>query len=428
MYFIYVLLLMTAFMACITNCEMYLVVPDNQYSSVNNTLQYVIDNYFISDALILFLPGKYHLQTDLIIQNVSNFTLRGNSKVMNSTVIYCTRSAHISIKSSHNINIAFLSINDCGVTQEKNLPAPLTSLSIVNCSNIELEDCLFVCKSEQCGLVVVNVVGQNFLTNITSSHLLITHNMTNSDSTMVIRNYHHMGHSSYKYRAIVVLFCEHYHIMKLSIIQLKLSLDKAMQISSSTKNGANVVIVREMELTDVINAENVIAITITECNIISNFPFTNMINFEDCLFTKINGQGLIFAITNLYWPGLTSITMLSCRFANIHSSTIVRTYIQNALPYTIVAVNIHNTSFSMLKDADSVVWLENTNLNLIGELTFTKITSHVAIIHSINSKIDITGHITFSTNQAKYCFVLEYITLRDPTKLDIIANNFSIVS
>ena len=81
-----------------------------------------------------------------------------------------------------------------------------------------------------------------------------------------------------------------------------------------------------------------------------------------------------------------------------------------------------------LKDGNSVLWVKNTHVILMESVIFTKITNHTATILSVDSIIHITDHITFSLNQAKYCIVMEYILLGEQNvKLDIIANNFSVV-
>jgi len=233
------------------------VVPDDHNLDSNNyTLQHYLYNsekYFTSDTELVFIPGKHHLLTDLVIQNVSNLTLRGTDpNGMNSTIIYCTRPAHVFIRSSDNIIIEYIRINECGVSQEK---APLANLVIYNCSNIVLMNSLFVCHYRQCGLAVVNVVGGSYFTNITSNHLLIAHNMMRMYSRITIENYHHMGHSSFKHRAIEVHFHEHYQVIVVHIFQIKLSVDKAMKILSLNSKGVNVVYIQKMEMTGIETTE-----------------------------------------------------------------------------------------------------------------------------------------------------------------------------
>ena len=90
------LLLMVTCLTSITNSVVYHVVPDDHYLDTNNnTLQHYLDNsekYFTSNTQLVFLPGKHHLTTDLIVENVLNFTLTGvGFNEMHNTVIYCSK-------------------------------------------------------------------------------------------------------------------------------------------------------------------------------------------------------------------------------------------------------------------------------------------------------------------------------------------------
>jgi len=434
--YIFVLLLMAACLIFITNCEIYWVIPDDHYSATNNeTLQHYLNNsnkYFTSDTQLVFLPGKHHLVTDLVIHNVFNLTLSGIEE-MDDAIIYCTRSAYIFINSSDYITIGSLRVTECGVSQGKDLLATLDTLVIYNCSNILILDSLFVCQYQQCGIVIANSVGESLLKNITSSYLLITHNMTRSHSSMVIANYHHyMGHFSYKHRAIAILFHEHSQQVDILLFQIKLSMDKAMTILSSTKTGANMVYINKLELTDTSVTENLIEIKITKASTLDSEMKANLIYFEDCSFSRISGNrslGLILKIIDYNGFALSHIFMVHCRFSNINSSVIIRTFAQKAVSDPTLLLNIRNTSFLLHKDATCVLWVENTNLLLMGPVIFTKIKHHVAIIISAKSKIEVSdGIITFSLNQADYCIVIEYIVLGGlNSKLAIIANNFSVV-
>ena len=348
---------------------------------------------------------------------------------MNNTIIYCTTPAHIIIKSSDNITIRSLRFDECGIPL---IEGPFAALVIYSCSNIELVDSLFVCLYQQCGLALANAVGKNTLTNISSSHLLIVYNRTRSYSEMVITNYHHMGYYSYEYRAIVVVINPHYQVIKLFIIRLKLRLDKAMSISTYNSKGVNMVFVKEMELTAINVTESIIDIKIMHSNTTLDSPYANMILFQDSLFSNIISKhnlelGLIFEIEDIYGADLSTVSIINCRFDNINSSTAIRAYAKKAVPQAVLVVNIQNTSFSMFNDAIFVIGVESAKLLLIGPVIFTKIANRLAIIHLINSEIIMDNHITFLKNQAKYCIVLKYVTLIQQSKLDIIANNFSMV-
>ena len=340
MYGIYLLLLKVTCLVYTTNCVVYFVVPDDHYLDTdygNNTLQHYLKNsekYFTSHTKLIFRPGKHHLHIDMVIQDVQNFTLQGfNLQEMNSTIIYCTRSAHVLINSSDDIIITYLTAHECGVSQGKDSLIPLVALHSYNCSNFVLVNSVFVCQYQQCGLVVANVVGDSYLVNITSSYLLITHNMTRNNSDMVIRNYHHRGHSSYKHRAIAIIFYEHFYLVKVYIIQMKLSLDKAMNISSFTSKGLNEIYIIKMNLTGISVTRYAIAITIIKGDNAPNSFHDNTIHIRHCMFTNINSQdglGSIFAISVDYGLSISHFLMKHCRFVGINSTVIIRTFAHKA--------------------------------------------------------------------------------------------------
>ena len=116
----YLPLLITATLLNTTSSSVYYVIPDDHYTTNNNTftLQHYLNNvnkYFTSHTQLHFLPGQYYLNTDLIIQHVSNLSLIGNrtNEVINS-VIKCTSPAGIVVVGSSNIVIANIVMKECG--------------------------------------------------------------------------------------------------------------------------------------------------------------------------------------------------------------------------------------------------------------------------------------------------------------------------
>ena len=91
------LLLFLSTFLIVSTCTVYIVTPDDYYYP-NTTchhchnLQYYLLNvtkYFTSNTQLLFLPGEYHINCTIIIQNVHNISLIGNDTVLligNSTV------------------------------------------------------------------------------------------------------------------------------------------------------------------------------------------------------------------------------------------------------------------------------------------------------------------------------------------------------
>lgn len=303
-------------------------------------------------------------------------------------MIYCTTLIHIVVSNSNHINIGYLSVSECGMYQGKDLASPLFTLDIFNCSNIIILDCRFVCQCQQCGLKVANAVGQNFLHNIASSYLLITHNMTRKNR---IWNYTHKECFSCKNRAMEFLFYEHSQFIKITIIQVKVTSSNAIGTVSSTCLGTNILMMNKIELTGIIFSQNIIAIAAVNKDCIISKYTACVIQFIDCSFTKIKGKNEkggseIFAITcnNDKNPQISGIIFLWCRFIDINSSAVIRTKLQSATPDFALFMIIQNTSFTVLKDADAILQLQGTEILLEGPVIFTRINC-VAIIYLTTS-------------------------------------------
>ena len=436
---------MVSHLAYTTDYTVYDVVPDDHYLATDsNTLQYYIDNfakYFTSHTQLVFQPGKYYLHTDLIVQNVSHITLRGlNHEEAKNTIIYCIKSVHISISNSNVTGIAYLTITKRDWLQTISAVA---IIKIFNCLHFYLWNSLCLCQFQQCGLEIVNVAVAAHLKNITSSYLLIVHNTTTSNSTMIaIDYYHHIGHSSYKHGAINVCLYDHsqHFVVKLFYTELSMNTGKVVSIFSSTSKGSNVIYFSGMVLTDFTLVENAIAITIIH-GVDSNInQISNTIQFIDCHFSKISISSQttdagIFVIKSHVssdkYHFISSFSMFECTFYDINSTSILQVYkIWGSLILAFVpalSVLVENTMFSVLNNTVGVIWTEGTILHLLGPTVFTKVSSDGAIINVGTNTVNFGGEILFSLNQATYCIVANTIIVQEYTKLDIIANNFSVM-
>ena len=86
-------LLLSSLQRCTTG-TVYTVKPDNHNANItchqsachccHNLQHYLLNTteYFTSNTQLLFLPGLHHLHTNLIIQNVRNISLIGNSETI----------------------------------------------------------------------------------------------------------------------------------------------------------------------------------------------------------------------------------------------------------------------------------------------------------------------------------------------------------
>ena len=279
---------------------------------------------------------------------------------------------------------------------------------------------------------VFNVVGNNFLYNITSSYLLIIHNMKRDDSRMEISNYNHVECSYCKHTAIEVLFYKHSQFVKVIILHLKLNVNKAMSILSISCKGISMLTIKKMELTHTTFTENIIAITIINSNSsVFNKITHSSIQFLYCSFTNIKGSTEkggpeLFSISKhvINRIQISAVLMLHCRFSNINASAILRTQLQGATSKTTVLLMfVQNTSFSMIKVTDSVLWLEGTYLKL-GPVMFTK--------YQVAKLLSIQLQVQFKLKTILHFHIIKQITseciiLLEQSKLEIVANNFSVL-
>ena len=112
------LLLLTIFLHKVTSC-IYHVIPDDHHSShhydrgTNSfTLQHYLNNtskYFVSHNQLHFMPGQYHINNDLILKDISNFSMIG----IDQCVIICTSPASIVIVNVSNVTLQNIKLINC---------------------------------------------------------------------------------------------------------------------------------------------------------------------------------------------------------------------------------------------------------------------------------------------------------------------------
>ena len=154
----YSLLLLSSLLH-ITTCTVYTVTPDDHYypnttcHHCHNLQRYLLNitKYFTSNTQLLFLPGLYHLHTDLIIQDTYNKLYRSlvekhaatNDELL-VTVIQCnsTDIVHIGILISNTTMITLLNLKlqNCGkVTIYQDATFIEASIEILSCFHVYME-------------------------------------------------------------------------------------------------------------------------------------------------------------------------------------------------------------------------------------------------------------------------------------------------
>ncbi|XP_065908038.1 uncharacterized protein [Dysidea avara] len=179
----------------IASSTVFYVIPesDDHYTTNNSTytLTHYLDNankYFTSHIHLHFLPGQYYLNTDLIIQHVSNLSLIGNrtNEVINS-VIKCTSPASIVVVGSNNIVIANIVMNRCGKfpgDSYREVNNFLTTLFVFDSKYITLtyfRVIQYYQTDNSYGLKFINVIGN--VTKLLSNFLLIQYDNSTNNAT-----------------------------------------------------------------------------------------------------------------------------------------------------------------------------------------------------------------------------------------------------
>ena len=96
------------------------------------------------------------------------------------TTIYCDARAIIVFNYSKNVNIKNLMIKNCGYlyTGLKHWTTSPSPLLFLKCSDVAIQNCVFVCDYQQCGLAIIDPIGHLILTSIKSGQLLLIHRNT----------------------------------------------------------------------------------------------------------------------------------------------------------------------------------------------------------------------------------------------------------
>ena len=170
------MLLLISFQSIATG-SVYNVIPDDHYypnttcHHCHNLRHYLLNTtkYFTSNTQLLFLPGIHHLHISLIIQNIHNISLIGNSITNNTTpdaVIQCEYLAGVSITFLEitNLIISKLVIQNCVsqfVLQHGGLES--AAVFIKECNFVVLNH-LHIHKGDPChpsyALITVNIIGK----------------------------------------------------------------------------------------------------------------------------------------------------------------------------------------------------------------------------------------------------------------------------
>ena len=333
-----ILLLLLSIFQSNTTGSVYRVTPDGYRNTTchhcQNLRYYQLNatKYFTSNTQLLFLPGLHQLHTDLIIQNVHNFSLTGESITKDKipkAVIQCEYHAGISIKFIEitNLTITRLVIQNCiseFVSQQGSLKSAV--LFIKECNPVILHQ-LHIHKGDPCypsnALMTVNIMGK-------LSHILcygiIMYNIEPSTKAIMVYNATTFYVSIKHYTPYDRDYCDSTSLINLNVKQKSYGL--IMQL-------ANIVTSHLPSNSHLLYSEisGTITIQIVECKVINcyfeiafdfHFMYVKsaseaMIQFSKCQFiSNIASNGALLRIDAEIQPSTDKVwlSVLNCLFYN----------------------------------------------------------------------------------------------------------------
>ena len=202
-----------------TTGTVYTVLPDDHYypnttcHHCHNLQHYLLNaiKYFASNTQLLFLPGLHHLHTDLIIQNVHNISLIGNSttNVPGATPdvsIRCTHNRGIVFVNVSNLKVTNMKINDCMSQYRDDTMSEIYAggtVMIMQCTDVVLQWLHIYSLKDHfpviTSLMTVNLLGNSYFSHITCSGMIyLLYNNSREEvnkSFLLIDHYHQKIHN-----------------------------------------------------------------------------------------------------------------------------------------------------------------------------------------------------------------------------------------
>ena len=180
----YILLMTLLSFLHVTSSSVYHVVPDDYPSSSNdtNTVKHCLSNpdkYFTSNTQLHFLPGHHYLHSDLIVQDITNFTVSGTI----GSFIVCNSEVPVglAIMNVTRFIIQNITIINCGkeykseVTQifsvhnHDEIPSIHwnSAMYLYNCTFVLITNLSVITDADVNGLLLVNTKMKTKITNLT---------------------------------------------------------------------------------------------------------------------------------------------------------------------------------------------------------------------------------------------------------------------
>jgi len=413
--------------------QIYYVTPNNNFTLNNytNTLQHYLNNskrYFTSFTQLHFLPGTHFLNDNLIIKHEFNFTLSGNSSVIDCN----NKHVGIFIKdvkgfTMHNITIVQCNMKMCSDTVKKTW---IAALILQYCSLVVISNVSITINSGINGLLAISNKMEPKLTNLMVCVKCTVNNSSLPNTNgMVFYNYDQKNGKGF---TNVSYYVSNYTYIP-DILCSKISPQYAINIVL-TQSKYNTYI--KISNTTFSNLHNITILNYYGKSYEVKHKIWNILAFYNCMITRntgnslssmfsyiLHGNGYAFGseFENYASQGHNNILKFNyCDFFNnsnfkslLHISTI------NTLSLnTIMKINhcniYHNHMVTVMEITSKVkvLWQMSLFINIAStNMSFNKHIDGVNLISTTNSIIKLSGLVTIQNNSYYYSIFMLRMSL-----------------
>ena len=439
------LLLILSSLLHTTSSTVYYVIPDDHYTTNNNTytLQHYLNNankYFTSHTQLNFLPGQYYLNTDLIIEHVSNLSLIGNrtNEVINS-VIKCTSPAGIVVVGSSNIVITNIVMNECGkkynyrLLKYKIYSAQQANLIAFDCVSVTIRYFHSNGCEKLCGIKFINVWGNTTLSHATTFSINMWYHTEPSNDlrlntrTIYIAHFTPCSVPDSKY-ALNIKHYSTYSNLKISLMHINFIRRPALFMSCDHCPGFSMLHVKNCYFSSR-NSDS----TDSTVNIqykVSEMSHTmlNQVHFINCRFINNFFMGMIVEI-DFFHRGFNLVQVLvsvnQCVFLNNDCTYVC--HINNDKYFH--ACDKNRSTSLLLKDVTFTNHKASSLIHgkciaiYIEEVVISNITNDLSIITSLKGNVTFHKYCEISNSQAVTAITAKQILLKEMIIVNITHNN-----
>ena len=426
-------LLVTVFVSHVGVAVIYYVKPDyDDHSSMSNCpYQHCHDlNYYTNISLdhhsvLLFLSGEFILSSDLMIRDVHSISLIGSkddNSVVNS-IIQCNSSSSVIMINITELTVRNIVIKNCGPTEGENKGHFMMrfhhrrygkqAVVIYYCISVQLEELTIITN----GLLVMNLMGNCFMVNVSVNGLFLLYNNSRADEHSSFLEIKIYSYVAIQYKIMLFFSSENFEI-NITISNAIFSFYRTFKLIDITGD-AHVDYMIHIEQTHFIhNQMNFILSDITPSNRYRGFD--NIIKFSDCTFLNNSMLDNNYLIDN---NRLYTASWTDCLF---HKNNNLKLFFLNI---QITDIIIKNTTFSSNTWNIPLINIFMASLIFYGPVKFTNNTGNSYLLKFNAVHFTCYNYIVILHNHIKGLLHTYYyrmtINLKENSKLEVKYNNFS---